>query len=287
MTIRIDGPLEPAAIRTGDHVCWSYRSDAEFRQIVSGYFSAGLRQGERIGFFAPSAKLPELTAWLSAEGHDLSALSSRGQLVLGDVRAAYLPDGTLDPDRQVAGYTAMTQEALSDGFTGLRVVGDVATLMADPAIEARWQAYELRADILMRRVPMAAICSYDRRLCDPTAIEAAESVHSILRGHDERMLPFRLTAGADGALHVAGEIDFANAEHLAELLREAAAHIEPAIDIAGVTFADVAGVRAIATGALALLEHSDHAAILGAGPVVRKLWSLMGFDRYETIRIVQ
>lgn len=276
---------DPAATRPGDHICLTYDGDDQFRTAVVGYFEAGIKANERLGFFAPQPKLAELTVWLTAAGVDIGGLAAAGQIVVGEVASAYLPGGEFNPDARIASFVESINEALADGFAGLRVVGDVATIMSDPGVRGGWTSYELRADLLAARMPFSAICSYDRRRCASDTFGPAASVHSMHLGEIPFLPGYRVTAHPQGGLSVAGEIDFASAPDVARLLVDAAGDAAPAIDVSGVTFIDAAGMRTVAAAASAAAQHHPRVEITGASRLFTRLWSLMGYARYDTIEV--
>jgi|GEM_PF-1286507 len=271
--------------RLGDHICVGYDDDRFFRRTATEFFAAGIEASERVGFFAPPPKLAELTAWLSASGIDVNRLASRGQIVLGDVSAAYLPDGAFDPKRRIESFSASIDEALADGFTGFRVIGDVASIMDRQDVRAEWLSYELRADLLAARKPIAALCSFDHRVCpEQVALEAA-AVHSYRYGDVAEPPPFRIVAGAGAGLRIEGEIDFGSATSVAKLLLNASEDAAPAIDVSDLAFIDAAGMRALASGAVALLQRHPGVQIRGGSQIFKRMWDLMGLDRFETIAV--
>lgn len=274
----------PGAAELGDHICMPYNSDAAFRSAVTEYFSAGIRAGERIGFFAPSPKLPELTVWLASAGFEMNRLAGEGQVVVEDVTTAYIPTGIFDGEARIRAYEQTVREALDDGFAGLRVVGDVATILDRPDVREGWASYELRADILATRLPFAAICSFDRRVTSSTAADEMPSVHSI-RLDPGIEPPLLRVVGSRGGIAIEGEVDYANAGLLRRLLVAAVRDSVLVIDVSCLSFIDAAGMRAIYTGLTFARENGVPVEIIGSSPLFTRLWTLMGLDELEGLRV--
>ena len=69
----------------------------------------------------------------------------------------------IDAEAQLALYGGATEEALKEGFTGLRVAADVTALVGEPSMWDAHVAWEAVADRYMASMPLSAMCCYDRR----------------------------------------------------------------------------------------------------------------------------
>jgi MEDS: MEthanogen/methylotroph, DcmR Sensory domain len=192
-----------------DHVCWRYDDPAEFRLRAGEFLADGLAAGQRV-LYVGAAEPQALTGELSAVEGVREAVAA-GAACVASVRGTYLGGTVVDPDEQVASYRELTEQALVDGFSGLRVAADATALVATAEQVNTFARYEHRIDRYMARQPFAAMCAYD------AGQRGADTVAQIACMHpatNPSAAPFRLHAtdrpGCVAA--VAGELDLATAE---------------------------------------------------------------------------
>jgi len=117
-------------------------------------------------------------------------------------------------------------------------------------------------------------------------VRSRDAIHEALGPDGQRQLvvvddgrrgpvSFTLVAGDGGTWVLRGEVDFACAPALASALRRTRG-TPWVVDVAGLEFVDVAGMRAIAAAAAGAgtpleLHH--------ASPRLRRLWAIAGFAR--------
>jgi hypothetical protein len=142
-----------AGLQTGDHVCWSYASDAEHRQVLTTYFAEGIARGERVVYLAGDAAAARVMDALRDGGQPVDRLLATGPLVVKAAEEAYTPGGVFDPDALLDLLRTWVEEAAQKGWTGVRGAGEVAWLLGRPDVEGRWGGYELRVDVLASRQP--------------------------------------------------------------------------------------------------------------------------------------
>lgn len=203
-----------------------------------------------------------------------------GQLELGTFEDAYLPDGRFDADARIAGFEQAALSALADGYEGVRVAGDTTGILSDPEALAAWPAYELRSDLLIARLPIIGVCSFDLRHCDPEPLATILSLHPEAAGAWPRGRGFALHASRSGGLSLAGEID-ANSATTIEVAASGAAtdvHV-PRLDVGALRFIDVAGMRALVAAIRAVGRDGDPVELRGARRTVTKLWELLDCER--------
>lgn len=270
----------------GDHVCWTYGSEHEHCRVLSDYFCDGASAGEKLVYVAPDRQQARLLEYLSNAGERPHILIRRGQLVLADVDGAHVRDGRFNPTERLRQYEADVGQALEEGFSGLRVAGEAASVVRHPAVNGAWAGFELRADLMAARLPFVGLCGYDLRDCDGIDLEVVKAVHTreIHDGSSEAPM-FRLHATPGGALTLEGEVDLTCASTVAELLRSTQADIdELRVDVSRLAFIDVAGMRELALTAAAASGRAV-SRICGASPMFRKMWALLELDKLDGVQL--
>jgi anti-anti-sigma factor len=264
------------------HICWSYRSDAEHRDFLVEFFNAGLAANERVMYLAPPDQILSTLPELGAAGIDVGPLTERGALSIDDVDGAYLFEGALQPDVRLAGHALLVGQALRDGFEGLRVCAEIAPLLGTDGVGEEWCGYEVRADLLISRLPSIVVCACDLRQARPEVVSDLHAVHSLHTGAPTADSPFKLHAGR-GGLALSGEVDASSAERVGRWLSEALRDLpDPVIDVEGLEFIDVAGMWALLDSAHA---HPEGLRLQGTSPKFRQVWSVCGYDTITSVQL--
>ncbi|WP_436534489.1 MEDS domain-containing protein [Actinoplanes sp. HUAS TT8] len=232
------------------HACWSYDDHDELDRHARQFLQAGLAAGERV-WFVPGARSGTATAdWLRG-------VTRAGAVRIISWQEAYADGLVIDPDAQVAAYTAVTEQALADGFTGFRVVADVTALVRTRAQREAFARYEYAIGRYMRNAPMRALCTYDRaELGDPLVGELA-CLHEQSRAEG---VTFQLHAGSTpGEALLDGELDMAGEELFSTALWRT--DLEP---VGGEVTVDATGLRFIDHRSLFVLQRYANARRLTA-----------------------
>ena len=264
------------------HVCWTYASEAEHRSFLADFFEAGLAANERLMYVAPPERLQATLSELADAGIETGRLLERGALLTSDVEDAYLIDGTLRPDVKLAGHAMLVGQALRDGYTGLRVCSEIASLLGSEGVCDAWCGYEVRADLLIARLPSIVVCACDLHLARPALLRDLHAVHSLHAGAPSRVPPFRMHAGPGGLL-LSGEVDASSADRVGRWLADALPDMpEPVVDVEGLEFIDAAGMWALLDSAHA---HPEGLRLIGASDRFRRAWAVCGYDTISSVRL--
>jgi anti-anti-sigma factor len=264
------------------HVCWSYASDPEHRDFLVEFFEAGLAANERLMYLAPEDQLHSTLSELADAGIEPGPLLDRGTLRIDDLEEAYLVDGALRPDVRLAGHALVVGQALRDGYAGLRVCSEIVPLLGSDGACDEWCGYEVRADLLIARLPSVVVCACDLRRASPKTMSDLHAVHSLHTGAPTCHSPFRLHAGS-GRLFLSGEVDASSADRVGRWLAEALPDLpEPVVDVEGLEFIDAAGMWALLDSAHA---HPEGLRLTGTTETFRRVWSVCGYDTIPSVQL--
>jgi hypothetical protein len=250
------------------HACWGFADEATFHHAAVDFLLDGLRLGQRV-LYVSSEQREVQRAALSPLG-DIDDMLRRGELSLAHIDEIYDP-GPVDTTVQLARYAAQTDQALCDGYTGLRAVANATSLVADPARHEAHDRWESVADRYMASHPLAALCGYDENAVPDELLADLQCVHPA--SHDgEHRLPFRLAYLGDDTLALEGEIDTFSTNDLQRILATVLTETsEP-------TALDLQALRFINHRALIVLNDytSKHAIPLRSMPAIaRQLGELL------------
>lgn len=153
----------------GVHMCHFYRGREELVAGLVPYFAAGLRNNERcIWITAEPLRAREATLELQNAGCDVEAALRKGSLSVRDFSEWYAEAGTLKGKEVVALWFAEERRALAEGYSGLRITGNVTFLT-----EATWPVfmeYEALVDKAFQGRRIVTLCSYPMALCGATEV---------------------------------------------------------------------------------------------------------------------
>jgi hypothetical protein len=159
------------------HMCLPFETDDEKREAVLVFVHAGLSRGARCIFVGTTAEYEELGVNLEESGICTKRAVSRGALLHFTTDSAYYEDdGQFDPTKALARWDKLLDEALSDGFTGIRTTAELSRVPADP----EWRRilwYDAQVNDHFARRPLWNLCRYPRALIPP------ERVQDVLRTH--------------------------------------------------------------------------------------------------------
>jgi hypothetical protein len=168
----------PDAYRQGEHICSIHESADEQVATAADYLADGLRAGARALYVGESeAAFDRLRAALDGAGIDAAVAEKVGALLLRTHAEAHLQDGAFDSERMLAFLNEAIEEALEDGFAGLRGCGDMSWLLGDAPGTEQLLEYEAHLTRFFLRTPAAAMCQYDRRRLPPRFVNHALATH--------------------------------------------------------------------------------------------------------------
>lgn len=165
------------SLRQGDHVCAVYESPERQLSTVASYIALGLRKKERCIYIVDDRSMNDVRDALTAHGVGVAAAESENRLVLLTKRETYLKNGSFDPDQMIWALSALTDQAISDGCTGLRVTGEMTWALGTETGCDRLLEYEAKLNQFFPASRAHAICQYNQSRF------SSEIIEEILRRH--------------------------------------------------------------------------------------------------------
>ena len=150
-------------LKLGDHLCWIYRNDLEFRSFLVPFLHDGLKRNERVLCILDGQTAPKILKYLEDDGLETSTALPRCRLQILTTTETYLREGVFDPERMLALLRSEEDRSLQCGFSGLRVTGDMSwTLRGVPGAE-RLIEYEAKLNEFFPTSKCLGLCQYDQR----------------------------------------------------------------------------------------------------------------------------
>ena len=166
-----------ANLNPGEHLCPIYENAAERLAVVIPFIKHGLARRERCLFVANDRTTEEVIQVLSAAGIDVASERGHGALRFLNKSESFLLGREFDPDVMFGFLRREERQALADGYSGLRVAGEMTWALGPESGCDRLIEFEARLNEFLVESRSVIVCLYDRRRFDPAVI------HDVLRTH--------------------------------------------------------------------------------------------------------
>jgi ABC-type transporter Mla MlaB component len=225
------------------HACWGFERPEEYVDATLEFFTDGLRSKRRLVYLS-GEPVAEQRERLDPLG-DVGGMIDAGALHLLELKDFYRLGEPVDPVAQVGLFTAATEAARADGFSGLSLATQSTDLVAEPRT---WEAHlrlESRADQVASAVGMSALCGYQRDVLPERVLGDLAAIHPTANAVAEAA-PFHLF-GEAGRLVLSGEIDRFSTPALSRAMSHARTPGEPTdLDLGSLKFIDHHGFETLA-----------------------------------------
>lgn len=153
----------------GTHFCQFYRKPQDLLDVLVPYFKAGLENNE-FCIWITSEPLGTARARRAMQRNvpEFEKYLSRGQIEIIPYTDWYIQDGTFDEDRVLRDWADKVEQALTRGFSGLRLTGN--TFWLEKKHWTSFTHYEASINEVIRNYRMLAICTYSLEKCNATEV---------------------------------------------------------------------------------------------------------------------
>jgi signal transduction histidine kinase len=162
----------------GDHLCFLYESEDEKQSTLVTFVREGLARHERCLLIGSPDDHAEIVGTLVAAGLPVVRAVERGALVLATQDETYGRTGRFDPDDMLAFLDERIDEALADGFVGLRATGEASTTIADE-LWPEVLRYEAQLNEYFARRPFLALCRFHAACVRPDRVQDLLRTHPV------------------------------------------------------------------------------------------------------------
>jgi anti-anti-sigma factor len=276
-------------LQAGDHICWTYGSDEEHREVLTRFLTDGLQRNERVLYLARRFTANKVMGYLREAGVAAEEFLRSGQLMFLDAEAAYLGEGGFQPERMGDAFREAATQAVVDGYRGLRAASETEWLIPEFVSPARFVEYELWVDHIVASLPQIGLCGYDARHSSPEWLQALQAVHPHrITGRSIPQSPFTITSADRGEIVVRGDVDWTCREafQLALVAAAACAPQDVVLDLEDLRFIDLSGLRALPGLARALRAEGRTLTLSSLSSVVRRVMHpSAGFELPSNLKI--
>lgn len=197
-------------LRPGDHIGFIYEDAVELTSFAVRFIKDGLARGERCVYLVDELGPTEVTEALVKGGVDVNRALDRDALaVLSPQEFFALPP--FDSSRVVELMRKRMTEAISRGFSGLRIAGEMTWRLEEGIRDDALVDYESLLDEAVGPGPLTVVCLYRRDRFHPAVLQRLMHSHARVVAGDRVYLSlsalFQTLARSDiqGLLQSAGE----------------------------------------------------------------------------------
>lgn len=248
-------------LRPRNHVCWVVSEPATYLESATALLREAPDFSQKAMVFGPE------------KSDALAKLAPLAKAAI-DPRTEVLGGGELDPEKMFTMFREQTELARAEGYRGLRVVADMDWVTAALPHTDIAVSFELMLGALAKDLEASIVCAYRPTSFDTSAIAAMLSVHEIALGAEESP-QFKIFGDGMSRWHLSGEVDIAVASTFETAISRITRDGGCLIDVSGLEYIDVAGMRQIAQAARVSAEPIR---LVGVPPMLRRMWNLAGFE---------
>jgi signal transduction histidine kinase len=173
-----DCPLDKiAGLGPGDHLCILYETEEEHRALLTPFLRQGLERGEKVLYVVDAHAARTVLDYLRDDGLEVEPYLASGQLSILAASDAYMSGGGFDPDGMISFLRAETGRAMAEGYSALRITGEMSWVLRGLPGSERLIEYEAKLNEFFPGSKCAGLCQYDRRRFDPTTLLDVLSTH--------------------------------------------------------------------------------------------------------------
>jgi PAS domain S-box-containing protein len=169
----------PIELHHGDHLCCLYETDEERWVVLAMLLRQGLEGGEKACFIGDNRASQALLEYMEDDGFEVSAYLSCGQLAVMSFDETYMREGVFAPDKMVDLLKTETDLAFAQGYSGLRVTGDMSWALKNPPGSEEIIKYEAKLNEFFPDSKCTGICQYDKRLFPPPLLMDVLATHPL------------------------------------------------------------------------------------------------------------
>lgn len=153
-----------------DHLCLIYETQEEQFAAVIPFIRVGLERGEKCVYIADDNTSAQVLEAMAAGGIDTGGTISSGALSVLTKQGAYLKQGSFDPDWMIGFLKEATNAAKAEGYSALRVTGEMTWMLGGDLGSERLIEYESKLNYFFPENDALAICQYNFRRFTPEII---------------------------------------------------------------------------------------------------------------------
>jgi sugar-specific transcriptional regulator TrmB len=146
-------------LKPRDHVILVYDSPEAKRDTLFSYIQQGLERGHAAKYVCSEESCQAIREAMNDFGLKVSKYEKTGALGVMNYTDIYIRDGAFSIEQTMDSWERLYEEAMDNGFKGMRVTGEMACFIEHSLVEDLIE-YEKALHTILD-IPMTAICAYN------------------------------------------------------------------------------------------------------------------------------
>lgn len=163
-----------------DHLCLIYKTKEEQFAAIIPFVRLGLERNEKFVYIVDDNTAEEVVNVLRAGGIDIDAALQKGAFSIASKKETYLRTGRFDPDEMIQFLKESTDTALREGYTALRITGEMTWMLGSEEGTPRLMEYESKLNLFFPGNKCLAICQYNYNRFAPNVLADVIHTHPIV-----------------------------------------------------------------------------------------------------------
>ncbi|MFH2019918.1 MAG: MEDS domain-containing protein [archaeon] len=159
----------------GNHFSFIYKNEEQLFLVLIPFFIEGLMNNQKCVWITDIISKKNIVAEFSQRNVDMMKFIKSGQLLIAASEDIYLSNGYFDPESTISSLKQSEQQTLSEGYTGLRIVGEATGILKGKNGRKKLMEYEISLGNFFPGSKVIAICLYNEENIEPNLL--AESMH--------------------------------------------------------------------------------------------------------------
>ncbi len=169
-----------ADLRLGDHLCCLYQPGRPYKEFMRSFLRQGFERGEKLLYIVDAPSPPSEALFFASDGRKtVEDPWDEPRIEISTARVTFLRTGVFDPEGMISLLQAKIEEALSEGFTGLRVCSEMSWVLRRHPGSEHMVTFESSLDAFLRKSACLFLCQYDQRRFGPALMLYTLANHPI------------------------------------------------------------------------------------------------------------
>ncbi len=174
------GVLDISNLKPGDHLCILYETEHQHQELLTKFISEGLEQHQKVVYIVDSHTAGVILEYMEKSGLAADEYLASGQFSILTAEDSYLLEGYFDPAAMIELLRQNERQALSEGYSAMRVTGEMTWVLRGQPGSDRLVEYEARLNDFLPPSKVIGLCQYDRWCFDSRVLLDVISTHPIV-----------------------------------------------------------------------------------------------------------
>jgi hypothetical protein len=168
----------------GIHICQIFNDDDERHNALLNFIISGMKSGENTACFSEKESESTLSDYFAINGIVYKEVESSGDFILSKTAEVYFQGGKFELERMLNLLKVFYENSIAQNRSGARVIGEMTPNIEHVPGGSRLMEYESKVSLLLKEIPVNAVCQYDARKFHGSTILDILKVHPfmIVRG---------------------------------------------------------------------------------------------------------